>query len=90
MSITVRIPGSLKDWFNGKTEISCTGNTILECLENINGLYPGLKNRLFDDNGGLHRIMIFLNGDHIRQLDGPGTLTEDDDEISIIPLAAGG
>ena len=90
MSISVIVPGSLKECFNGNTEIFCTGDTIYDCLENVNQSYPGFKNRIFGTQNNLSKIMIFLNGDNINQLDGLKTATKDTDEISIIPLAAGG
>ena len=91
MDIMIRVPPSLKYWFDGSDETSCHGETIGECIENISQKFPGLKARLLDENGNVSEaIIIFLNGDNINALEGPATQVKEGDEISIIPLAAGG
>ena len=49
-----------------------------------------MKNRLIDANNEVTSVMIFLNGDNILKLDGLETSLKDGDELSIMPLAAGG
>ncbi len=90
MSIIVRIPGSLSEWFEGKDEALCQGNTIGECFDQLGNRYPGLRDRLISEKNQLSSILVFLNGENIRNLDGRATVVKDGDEIGIIPLAAGG
>lgn len=91
MSITVRLPSSLKEWFDGRDETLCHGETVGKCLDDLAGMFPGLKDRFFDEKGEVNSaVLIFLNGDNIRDLEGATTPVQDGDEISIIPLAAGG
>jgi molybdopterin synthase sulfur carrier subunit len=90
MSIIVRIPGSLREWFGGKDKALCEGRTIGECFDQLGNRYPGLRDRLLDDKNQLSSILVFLNGDNIRNLEGLATAVKDGDEIGIIPLAAGG
>lgn len=90
MSIIVRIPGSLREWFGGKDEAMCQGRTIGECFDQLGKRYPGLRDRLTGEKNQLSSILVFLNGDNIRNLEGLATAVKDGDEIGIIPLAAGG
>lgn len=90
MSIIVRVPASLSDWFDGQDEVICQGRTVNECFEKLVETFPGTKNRLIDENGKLPPILVFLNGENIRFLEGLETAVADGDEIGIIPLAAGG
>lgn len=90
MAVKVRVPGSLRKWFGGKDVVTCTGSNIAECIEDLNVAHPGIRDRLVDQEGATALVLIFLNGDNIRSLNGLQTTVGDGDEISIIPLAAGG
>lgn len=90
MAITIRIPGSLQDWLSGRDEAVCMGGTVRECFVHIDAEHPGFYNRVTDDAGGISQVLVFLNGDNIKNLAGLDTSVRDGDEIGIIPLAAGG
>jgi molybdopterin converting factor small subunit len=90
MSVIIRVPGSLKDWFQGDDEAVCQGETMGECLEYLIGRFPDLRDRLFDKNSELSAVLVFLNGENILSLEGLATPVKDGDEAGIIPLAAGG
>ena len=90
MSIIVRVPASLREWFDGQDEVACQGKTVSECFEKLAVAFPGIKDRLLNEKGVLPTLIVFVNGDNIRYLDGLTTEVGDGDEIGIIPLAAGG
>lgn len=90
MPVKIMIPGSLKSWFDGETECFCHGERILDCIDCLDKKFPGVKTHLINQNKGISYVLIFLNGDNILTLDGLSTMVKDGDEISIIPLAAGG
>ena len=90
MSVIIRIPNSLKEWFKKKDEVLCRGDTVGACFTSLEETYPGIRDRLIDEKGDLSAVLVFLNGDNIRSLEGLSTAVADGDEISIIPLAAGG
>jgi sulfur-carrier protein len=90
MPVTVRVPGSLKAWLEGQDAASCHGDTLGQCIDDIDARFPGFKKRLVDDKGGTSSVLIFLNGDNIGRSEGLSTAVKDGDEIYIIPLAAGG
>lgn len=91
MSITIIIPGSLKDWLGGSNEAVCEGKTIGECIDYLDNKFSGFKRRVVDEKGEISSsVMIFLDGQNLRSLDGLATPVKDGDEVSVIPFAAGG
>jgi len=90
MAIKVMVPGSLRSWFGGSDEVSCEGATVGHCLDQLGGRFPGLKDRLLTPAGEIGAVIIFLNGDNVRQRQGLATAVSNGDEIGIVPLAAGG
>ena len=91
MSVKVRIPTPLQKLTNGQAEVDSQGTSVTELLEQLNRQYPGLKERLCDEQGKLRRFVnIFVNEEDIRFLQMDQTPLKDGDEISIIPAIAGG
>jgi sulfur-carrier protein len=88
---TVRIPTPLRKYTEGKDEVAVTGTNIRELLDNLDGSYAGIGERIRDDKGAVRRFVnIFVADEDIRFLDGLDTPVADGDEISIIPAIAGG
>ena len=91
MAIQVRIPTPLRKLTQDKDTVSVSGRTVREAMENVVQQYPGVKERLYDEQGELRRFVnIYLNDEDIRFAQGRDTTVKDGDEISIIPAIAGG
>ncbi len=91
MSVTVRIPTTLRPLSGGVSTVSVEGATLGEVLTNLEAVHPGFKDRLFDDNGGLRRFVnLFVADDDVRYLQGLGTPVPAGETVSIIPAVAGG
>jgi len=91
MAITVRVPTPLQKVTGGKSEVETTGSSIKEALENLEKEYPGVRERLYSEEGELRRfINIYVNEEDIRFLDSENTPIKDGDVISVIPAIAGG
>lgn len=91
MAIKIRIPTPLQKITQNKSEVDGEGSTIKELIENLEKNYPGIKERLYAEDGKLRRfINIYVNEEDIRFLKGDETEIKDGDEISIIPAIAGG
>ncbi len=91
MPINVRIPPPLLSITGGKTEVEVMSSNINNLLDELEKNYPGMKERLCDEQGELRRFVnIYVNEEDIRFLDGKETLINDGDEVSIIPAIAGG
>jgi molybdopterin synthase sulfur carrier subunit len=91
MSVKVRIPTPLRKLTDGKGEVEGAGKTVGELLDDLDGRYPGIKERLCDETGNLRRFVnIYVNEEDIRFRQGKETALSDGDEISIVPAIAGG
>ena len=76
---------------NDLSEVSAAGANIGEVLANLDRAFPGVKERIFDEAGEVRRfILVHVNGEDIRFLDGLNTPVADKDEVSITPALAGG
>ncbi len=88
---TVRIPTPLRKLTDEQETVQASGSTIGEIVETLDKTFPGLKERICDDEGNIRRFVnIFLNDEDIRFLDDKATPVKEDDEISIVPAIAGG
>ena len=91
MSVKVRIPTPLQKLTNNQTEVESSGETVHDLLNNLEGQYPGIKERVCDENGKLRRFVnVYVNEEDIRFLDGEQTKVKEGDEVAIIPAIAGG
>ena len=91
MSATVKIPTPLRKLTNNETSVDAVGKTIEQIVESLDSTYPGMRERLIDDNGDLrHFVNIYLNGEEIRYIDVLKSPVSDNDELSIVPAVAGG
>lgn len=91
MSVTIRIPTTLRTLTGGDSEVQVEGSTVGEALGALDVAHPGFKERLFDEDGNLRRFVnVFLADDDVRYLDGVSTPVPEGETISIIPAVAGG
>ena len=91
MSVSVRIPTTLRTLTAGRSEVSLEGANVRDVLTNLDGAHPGFAARLLDDDGNLRRFVnVFVADDDIRFLDGLDTPVPEGAEVSIIPAVAGG
>ena len=91
MGVQVRVPTPLRKLTDGQDKIDVAGSTVSELIEHMDNDFPGFKERLLDESGGLrYFVNIYLNGEDVRFLDGVSTSTKSGDEISIVPAVAGG
>ena len=91
MSVTVRVPTTLRSLTGGESEISLEGQTVAEVLGALEAAHPGFRERLLDDDGNVRRFVnIFVADDDVRFLSGTATPVPDGETLSIIPAVAGG
>ena len=91
MTVSIRIPTTLRTLTGGNSEVQVEGATVGEALQSLEAAHPGFKERLFDDEGGLRRfVIVFVADDDVRYLDGVNTPVPDGETIAIIPAVAGG
>ncbi len=88
---SVRIPTPLRKLTNELEVVETSGTTINEVIENLNQAFPGLKDRICDEEGNVRRFVnVFVNDEDIRFLEERETVVKETDEISIVPAIAGG
>jgi molybdopterin synthase sulfur carrier subunit len=91
MSVRVRIPTPLRTLTGGAAEVSIEGGNIGEAIAKLESQYPGMEQRLKDENGELRRFVnLYVNGEDVRFLQGLVTELKTGDEVSIVPAVAGG
>ena len=91
MSVKVRIPTPLRKLTNEVDVVNGDDGTLAGCIEGLEAAYPGLKERICDEQGELRRFVnVYVNGEDVRFLDGLETPLKTGDEVSIVPAVAGG
>lgn len=91
MSAKVRIPTPLRKLTNNEEVIDVDSSTVGAVITELQSRYPGIKERLLDDNGSVRRFVnVYVNEEDIRFLQNQETPVKSGDEISIIPAIAGG
>ncbi len=89
--INVLIPAPLRRYTGGESKVSSGGSTVAELLDTLEVNYPGLKDRIVEDDGEIRRFVnVFVNGQNVRKLQGVETAVQEGDEVGIIPAMAGG
>ena len=88
---TIRIPTPLRKLTGDQEVVTASGVTVGAVLDELNQAYPGLGERILDEQGTIRRFVnIFVNDEDIRFMDDKSTPVKETDEISIVPAIAGG
>jgi sulfur-carrier protein len=91
MSAKVRIPTPLRKLTDNQEVVEVNPGTVGAVIRELQGRYPGIKERLLDDQGTIRRFVnVYVNEEDIRFLQNQETPVKTGDEISIIPAIAGG
>ena len=91
IQVPVRIPTPLRKLTQNQEVVQIEGATIRDVINNLEQSYPGLKERICDEEDNIRRFVnIFLNDEDIRFLQETETAVKPGDEVSIFPAIAGG
>ena len=91
MAATVRIPTPLRKLTNEQETVEVESATIGAAVEELEGKFPGIKERIVDEEGEIRRfINVYVNEEDIRFLENQDTPLKEGDDVSIIPAIAGG
>ena len=83
MLVTIKIPAMLKKLFNSLDEVQAGGETIGQIMSDLEARFPGVAERM-------NTVIILVDGQDIKTLQGLETPVNSGNEIRIIPLLAGG
>ena len=88
---TIRFPAVMKYYVDNQAEFSVPAATVTELLNQVIEQYPSVRFHLVDSNGNLRKhFNVFVNGTHIRDLNGIDTTLNEDDKVILMASAAGG
>jgi len=91
MNVSVKVPTPLRKVTNGASQVSADASNVRELIDALESQYPGMRERLCDEDGSLRRFVnVFVGDEDIRFLQGLETSLEDGAEVSIVPAVAGG
>jgi len=91
MSVRVKIfYPALQQLLGDPDEVTCSGQTVGECLADLTRRHPGVKELLFDVRGKLlPPVYVFVNMEGMFKAELTKTVT-DTDELILAVLASGG
>jgi len=88
---TVRFPAMMKYYLNNQAEFFLSASTVNELMAQVIEQYPSIKFHLMDSEGNLRKhFNVFVNGTHIRDLNGVETALGEEDKVILMASAAGG
>jgi sulfur-carrier protein adenylyltransferase/sulfurtransferase len=92
LSPRVQLPGVLRDYTGGVTDVRVEAGDVDGALEAVASRHPLLRRHLFDDAGELRgHVRVYVNEDDVRALArGGATPVGAADVILIVPSIAGG
>lgn len=89
--IEVILPRALLEYAQGQGTVHLPGTTLTEILSGLKAAYPGLRERILDDQGKIRRFVhVFVNGESIHPLEPEAVELRPGDQVHILPSVAGG
>jgi molybdopterin synthase sulfur carrier subunit len=85
---TVYIPSLMQTLTGGESKVEIQGSTVRQIVENLEAAYPGMKQRLVDDNRIKPSISVAVDG----EVTPMGMLEKvgENSEVHFLPAIAGG
>ena len=90
MTVTVRIPPTLRSETGGEREVPVTGETVAEVLDDLTRRYPELAQSIYADGGRARFVNAYVDGEDVRTLQGLETAVKDGSTVILLPAMAGG
>lgn len=93
MSVTVVLPGTLRELNHGRPTLVLDGapRTVAEAFEGLREAYPAVHRRVITETGDVRpHINVFVGDTEIRRASGLQTALDDGVEIVILPAVSGG
>jgi molybdopterin converting factor small subunit len=91
MTIAIRLPGVLRRYSGGATELSLSAPSVRAALERIEQSHPDLYRSICDETGAVRRhVNLFVNTANVRDGAGLDTILVPGDILTILPAVSGG
>jgi len=89
--VTVLLPSALTYRSGNRASVAVSGATVREVIAALDAAHPGLRFNLCHETGELRPFVnIFVNGVHVRYLNGIDTPLSPGATLHIMPSVAGG
>jgi molybdopterin synthase sulfur carrier subunit len=90
-TITIHVPGPLREYCAGAAELSIAAGTVRAALEDLERRQSALYRNVCDETGTVRRhLNVFVNSDNVRDLNGIDTPLTQGDVVTILPAVSGG
>lgn len=85
---TVFIPSLMQTLTDGEKRVRVEGSTVRQIINNLDGMYPGVKTRLVEDDRVKPNISVAVDGEvtPLGMLEKVG----EDSEVHFLPAIGGG
>jgi MoaD family protein len=91
MSITVHVPGALREYCDGTTQLRLSAANVRHLLDDLERRHPALYRNICDETGAVRRhINLFVNTTNVRDREGLDTTLSAGDVVTILPAVSGG
>jgi molybdopterin converting factor small subunit len=93
MSITLRLPGPLRELAQGRSAVDVDdfATTVAEAFAALRRQFPAVYDRIITEQGELRpHVNVFVGTDNIRFGDGLETALQAGSEITVLPAVSGG
>ncbi len=84
----VFIPTMLQPLTGGVKEVDCQARNVRQLIDNLDALYPGIKDRLMEDGEIRSNLAVAIDGEVARM--GMLERVPDTSEVHFVPAIAGG
>ena len=85
---TVFIPSLMQTLTDGEKQVRVEGSTVRQIINNLDGMYPGFKGRLVEDDRVKPNISVAVDGE-VTPL-GMLEKVNEDSEVHFLPAIGGG
>ena len=90
-NVTIHVFGQLRTYCGDASELSISAATVADALEALGRQHPVLYRHLCDETGAVRpHLNVFVNSDHMRELDRTATRLAPGDVVSFLPAVSGG
>lgn len=86
----VKIPTPLRQYTSNQAEVSVSGSTVGQALEDLAAQFPALRPHLYEGDSLRGFVNVFLGEEDIRFLQELDTPIDADARLRIVPAIAGG
>lgn len=91
MAVDVVLPAALREYAKGRSEVKGSGKNLATLLADLDGRYPGLRQRVCEDTGAIRQyVSVFVNGDQVVDSNPAQVKLREGDTVHFLPSIAGG